>query len=387
MQVVSPTGPMSLVHAIVLKPLRCMLMNGSKFSDPVPLPQCKTNCPRAGQKLVPLVKRAFFCLRSVPTAMLFHSIATLLLRVLVSQQPPEEKAAKALQRHYLVKHDRRPFKVQDWSGDPNSFYTADWWCGLQRLQPGSASGTQAQESWHRWKLKENTWAFALTCLPLPKAWPIFTKSRLMDLRGQGSCLPDMPPEPFPDKTVLWDSDALTRQGLSSADQFFRTQAWDRFDEEDGTSFLCMRRTLATYDHASNSWTKTSDNAVPCPSSGFAQAFANLVRANSEATLVIVRALISLGLAQPLLDLEKLLKLLDSYVLVAIGPFAVPILAARARWSGGKSAHTRLLRVLQRVLFACNLRAHARCLPHPRPLVSPKACLSLLRPLADCFIFF
>ena len=73
----------------------------------------------------------------------------------------------------------------------------------------------------------------------------------------------------------------------------------------------MRRTLATYDHASN--------AVPCPSSGFAQAFANLVRANSEACLI--RALFSLGLAQPLLDLEKLLKLLDSYVLVAVGPFA------------------------------------------------------------------
>ena len=69
------------------------------------------------------------------------------------------------------------------------------------------------------------------------------------------------------------------------------------------------------------------------------------------------------------------------------PICVPILAARARWSGGKTAHTRLLRVLQRVLFACNLRAHARCLPHPRSLVSPKACLSLLRPLADCFIFF
>ena len=120
----------------------------------------QNNLSRAGQKLVPLVKRAFFCLRSVPTAMLFHSIATLLLQVLVSQQPPEEKAAKALQRHYLVKHDRRQaqetFKAQDWSGDTNSFYTADWWCGLQRLQPGSASGTQAQESWHRWKLHEET---------------------------------------------------------------------------------------------------------------------------------------------------------------------------------------------------------------------------------------
>ena len=84
----------------------------------------------------------------------------------------------------------------------------------------------------------------------------------------------------------------------------------------GPHFFCMRRTLATYDHASNCWKNTPDNAVPCPSSGFAQAFANLVR---EACLI--RALFSLGLAQPLLDLEKLLKLLDSYVLVAVGPFA------------------------------------------------------------------
>ena len=36
---------------------------------------------------------------------------------------------------------------------------------------------------------------------------------------------------------------------------------------------------------------------------------------------MIRALVSLGLRNPLLDLESLLKLLDSYVLVAIGPFA------------------------------------------------------------------
>ena len=282
----------------------------------------QNNFTRAGQKLLPLVKRAFFCLRSVPTAMIFHSIAALLLQTLVSQQPPEEKAAKALQRHYLVKHGRQQaqanFKVEDWPGEQNTFYTAEWWCGLQRIQPGSASGTQAQESWHRWKLKKYL-GLRSDLSSFSKNLADFTKSRLMDLRGEGSCLPDMPPEPFPDKTVLQDSNVLTRQGRSSADQYFRTRAWDRFDDADGTTFFCMRRTLATYDHASNSWKNTPDNAVPCPSSGFAQAFANLVRANSEACLI--RALFSLGLAQPLLDLEKLLKLLDSYVLVAVGPFA------------------------------------------------------------------
>jgi hypothetical protein len=61
----------------------------------------QNNFTRAGQKLLPLVKRAFFCLRSVPTAMIFHSIAALLLQTLVSQQPPEESSqstAAALSR-------------------------------------------------------------------------------------------------------------------------------------------------------------------------------------------------------------------------------------------------------------------------------------------------
>ena len=113
----------------------------------------------------------------------------------------------------------------------------------------------------------------------------------------------------------------------------------------------MRRTLATYDHASNSWKNTSDNAVPCPSSGFAEAFANLVRANSEACLI--RSLFSLGLAQPLLDLEKLLKLklLDSYVLVAVGPFASQFW----RWeslAGEANPHTHKASVHFVMGFAC-----------------------------------
>ncbi|CAK9108613.1 unnamed protein product, partial [Durusdinium trenchii] len=282
----------------------------------------KSHLTQSGLKLLPLVERAFFCLRCVPTALLFHSITALLLQTLVSQQPPEEKAAKALQRHYFVKHSRQQaqtaFGAFDWPGEPTTFYTAEWWCGLQRIQPGSASGTQAQESWHRWKLKKYL-GLRSSLQSFASSLASFTKSRLMDLRAAGSCLPDMPAEPFPDKMVLCDSDALTRQGRSSAEQFFRVQAWDRFDDDDGTTFLCMRRTLATYDHASKTWVRTPDNAVQCPSSGFAQAFANLLRANSETSLT--RALLNLGLAQPLSDLEKLLKLLDSYVVVAVGHFA------------------------------------------------------------------
>ena len=223
----------------------------------------KSHLTQSGLKLLPLVERAFFCLRCVPTALLFHSITALLLQTLVSQQPPEEKAAKALQRHYFVKHSRQQaqaaFGAFDWPGEPTTFYTAEWWCGLQRIQPGSASGTQAQESWHRWKLKKYL-GLRSSLQSFASSLASFTKSRLMDLRAAGSCLPDMPAEPFPDKMVLWDSDAMTRQGRSSAEQFFRVQAWDRFDDDDGTTFLCMRRTLATYDHASKTWVRTPDNA-------------------------------------------------------------------------------------------------------------------------------
>ena len=248
----------------------------------------KNNLSQTGQKFLPLIKRAFFCLRSVPTALLFHSIAAVLFQTLSAQQPPEEKAAKALQRHYFVKHSHQQaqaaFGVLDWSGQPNQFYTAEWWCGLQRIQPGSASGTQAQESWQRWKLKKYL-GLRSSLSTFAQSLADFTKSRLADLRGQGSCLPDMPSEPFPDKTVLLDSDALTRQGRSSADQYFRLQAWDRFDDDDGTVFLCMRRTLATYDHDSDSWSKAPDNSVSSPSMGFARAFADLLRAKSEANLI------------------------------------------------------------------------------------------------------
>ena len=94
------------------------------------------------------------------------------------------------------------------------------------MQPGSASGTQAQESWHRHKLKK--YLGLRTALPtFVESLDNFAKSRLAD---QGS-------EPFPDKTVMWDSAALTQEGRSSADQFYRNRAWDRCEDVDGTIFL------------------------------------------------------------------------------------------------------------------------------------------------------
>ncbi|CAJ1330914.1 unnamed protein product, partial [Effrenium voratum] len=228
----------------------------------------------------------------------------------------------ALQRYYFTTlsadEARHGCGCNDWPGDPAFIFLADWWCGIQRLQPGSASGTQAQESWHRHKLK--SYLGLRASLPsFAGSLDAFSRSRLTDLQEQGSCLPDMPMEPFPDKTVLWDSERLTRDGRTSAHQFSRTRAWDRWEGADGTVFYCMRRTLATYNHATKCWVQTADDSIRRPSLGSAAAFAALLQADS--TAAVDQALLDLDLASSLSDLEALLKLFDTYVVVGVGAFA------------------------------------------------------------------
>ena len=193
-----------------------------------------------GKRLLPLVKRTIFCLRSVPTAIIFHTITDLLFRTLLAQEPPERKAVSKMQRFYFAKVPaaaaRIRFELKGWPGDPSFLFSADWWCGIQRIQPGSASGIQAQESWHKRKLK----AYLSLRSDLPtfcKSLEGFTRSRLHELRAHDCPLPDVPREPFPDKTVLHDSVKLTAAGRTFAHQFWRTKSYDVFAQE-GTGFCC-----------------------------------------------------------------------------------------------------------------------------------------------------
>ena len=91
------------------------------------------------------------------------------------------------QCHYLVTLTldgaHAQFGVISWSGNPDRFLVADWWGGL-RLQPGSTSGTQAQESCHRRKLRKFL-ELRSKLASFASALEEFTKSRPQDLRGQG----------------------------------------------------------------------------------------------------------------------------------------------------------------------------------------------------------
>ena len=198
----------------------------------------------------------------------------------------------------------------------------------------------------------------------------------MDLRGQGSCLPDMPPEPFPDKTVLWDSDALTRQGVVHWSILSNTGMgsvwWERWDfislhaPHLGHLRPCVQELdedFRQYCAMSIFWLRAGF-CKPCPGQFWGYP--------------IVRALISLGLAQPLLDLEKLLKLLDSDVLVAIGPFASQF------WQRGPAGAEAKQHTHGFCAFCNEFCLHATC-EHMHAAFLILGRLSLQRPVFLCFV--
>eukprot|EP00974_Lingulodinium_polyedra_P088311 8562426-Lingulodinium_polyedra.AAC.1 len=97
--------------------------------------------------------------------------------------------------------DRDAHGLESWLGVPAFVWGASWWAGYERSQPGSASGCQAQESWHR-LLKQ-------FMRPLRMAMPVFVQ-RLAEyctlfaeqLPLDHPVLPDITQEPWPAPVLL-----------------------------------------------------------------------------------------------------------------------------------------------------------------------------------------
>ena len=266
------------------------------------------------QTWVPYLVSWVRVLRTCPSALLFHAIVERLLECMVEAQ--EHACADAFRQHYLTSVAAADFDVR---GHDN-VTLADWWCGVARLQPGSASGTQAQESWHRWKLKAHIKHLRQDVPTFVASLQSFTSSRLQQLKLQGPELPDTPVEPLPDKFVLYDSDALSKLGRSSAMQYYRTAAFEVFPDERGGLWYCLRKTLATYSKSSGKWTSTPDGDVRKPMIGLVQKLRALFLARDDASLFIPMR--SSGCAADgQLDLEALRKLVSHHVLVLRGPLA------------------------------------------------------------------
>ena len=147
--------------------------------------------------------------------------------------------------------------MQSWPGQAShkNLLLADWWHGAERLQPGSASGTQAQESWHTHKLKKRIGRLRQPIDALASSLQSLMQSRLKDLQARAGVLPDAPVEPFPDKYVLSDSNKLTSEGRTSAEQYFRSGAFDMWSDGDATTYYAVRRTHATFERESRGWAR------------------------------------------------------------------------------------------------------------------------------------
>ena len=305
----------------------------------------KRKLSHTGQRLLPLIERTIFLLRSVPTALLFHSVAHVLQQTLLAQVPPEKAAVQALRQHYLTscspREAKERFEVSSWPGQDNCnrLILADWWHGVQRLQPGSASGTQAQEAWHRHKLKKRLQHLHQPLDALFSSLQTFTQSRLKDLRAIGGPLPDVPVEPFPDRHVLLDSNVLTCGGRTSAQQYHRTGAYDIWRDANDSTYYAMRRTHATFDQDKKAWStvRTPDADVQKVRPGTAEALARLVLSKDGACLEQALRNLELG-PTPLRDINALLKCLSTHVLVVHGPAA----AKYWRRQGGENPHTQIL---------------------------------------------
>ena len=268
----------------------------------------------AGKPLFKLIENAVHAMRSLPTALLFHTVTHLLLDGLAV----EAAVVRALCRHYFVQvpaHDAKArWNLLDWIGESGFLYSADWWSGVDRLQPGSASGTQAQESWHKCKLK--AYLGIRTALPtLFENFEQFTRSRLQDLRASSPALPDVPRVPFPDRRLLFDATWLTKEGRTSAHHFFRCKAY----EDGDMTFFAMPQTLACYDGKAACWVAWSDESPPRANLfQLASSLAALVKARSSADFS--NAYQGLGLC-PNLQLKDLLPVLSKHVLFVVGPYA------------------------------------------------------------------
>ena len=297
-----------------------------------------------------------YATRCIPTAQVFHTCWSSVFQTL--SRLGETRCVLALQRHYFraitAAHADAVYGMRSWLGGA-TVWIADWWAGVQHLQPGSASGTQAQESWHRHKLKKFVRTMRLTIGDFLARLERFSVSQSKQLALSTAKFPDVPQEPYPDDYLL-DGEHLTRRGRTGAHVYHNRQAYDQWvDPADATHFFAMRRHHATWDEEKPIWQPVPPECIRPPPAGKAQDLATLWAARTEADTLV--ALTALGCSAPLNeDMTALMKAVSGWVLVAVGPFAEKHWKRHgATATGERNGHTQAL------CFNCKYSAvHGTC---------------------------
>ena len=241
--------------------------------------------------------------------------------------PYGTKVAKALQRHYFeqVPTDtvKEVYGVKSWPGDDAGFaWSAPWWAGLDRLQPGSAAGSHAQESWHRWQLKAHIHNLYHTVRAFMDSLGAFCCDAISNMKDAKETLPDLPQEPWPDRVLLSDVGKLLTRGRSPASEYQRLKRFSKWVSSTGdTTYYAMRRNLLLWNGARGAW--EAERSPPEVPTAVAKHMALLFHADGRVALDA--ALVALGAAAPVWsDFNGLLRILNRYVLVIHGESATKL---------------------------------------------------------------
>ena len=268
---------------------------------------------------VEFLKPIFEVSRVAPTLLLFHTIWHHAFQALNSRG--EAACASALERCYFFKvaasEARSVWGMESWHGTEQWVHCAAWWSGCQRLQPGSASGTQAQESWHRHVLKAYMGSLRLTMPEFIDRLSEFCEARLAQQHANHRKFVDYPAEPWPDP-VLLDTEKLARQRRTSAHEFVTAGLHSEWLSPNGTRYFAMRQHTFAWCTASKTWVK--DNTTAAVRSDLAESLACVYHAHTKCELD--DALAAAGVTLPIAaDLKSLVKFLDEHVLVMFGPIS------------------------------------------------------------------
>ena len=296
----------------------------------------------ANKQLTDWLRPWIHLLRTIPTAESFHTIADTLLRQM-EYVFGEPACAKVLRDHYFVRVPaavaQAAFGVTSWIGDQTFLWSADWWAGVQRAQPGSASGSQAQESWHRHKLKAHVHTLRQEMHMAVRSLSEFSMSRCRVYCSSEALLPDTPADPpFPDTHLLM-GDFLDRRGRTGAFQYQDTGAFRKVVGVDGSRWYAMRRTLATYNADTRNWHPTANSDVPMPPMDLVARLRALYEADSRETML---AALAMNGVQDLFadNMNSLYRAFAGKVLVVVGPKSERYWAFPVNPSAASSMHTR-----------------------------------------------
>jgi hypothetical protein len=254
-------------------------------------------------------------LRKTPTAAIFHTLTHYLFEAL--GRDGQETALKVLRTYYFAELSGQDatnrFGIRSWIGGRDSIWYAYWWAGFQRLQPGSASGSQSQEAWHK-KFKGHIGNLNLEMPDFYERLDSYCQWFLEQLQLTTSPFPDLPTDPYPDSLLL-DADRMDALERTSAPEFLQPQCMAVWCDGKGTEYYAMRPHLRCWNVAKEVWEKTSTPRTSETTA--AQHMASLLTADTASSMD--KALRNLGAGRVIgASMESLRVSVTRYYMLFVG---------------------------------------------------------------------